>query len=283
MTNNPTPIKAKTTPQFAFIDEVGLSAGDKMQPFMALGLLKIQDTSQIHSRLYKLHYSYSAHNLTERKKLINSLTQDPKALKFHELNSLFLLNRHHEFKYDSLGFPNLHKYKEVVDIVLDHPIEFDCIVVDKSGEDFDLEKYGTYWHAYCKYLQILITENKDNNNVIPILDFLHKPNDQLEIVEILNKLDNVVNAIQADSKCHILLQISDLFLGAVVFELKHKMGLFPIESNKVKARIEFGNYLCDKLGVNDLSDNFIKSQNGYKILSSANKKIRDNTHSARPD
>ena len=282
MPNQPKLIKTNNKAQFAFVDEVGLSAGDKLQPFMALGLLKVNDTSEIHSRLYKLHYSYSAHNLTERKKLINSITQEAKALKFHELNNLFLLNRHHEFKYDSLGFPNLHKYKEVVDIVLDYPIEFGCIVVNKSGEDFDLDKYGTYWHAYCKYLQILIEENTNGQNLIAILDFLHKPNDEQEIVEILNKLNNVVNAIQADSKCHILLQISDLFLGAVIFELKYKMGLFPTKSNKVKARKDFGEYLCQKLGISNLSDNFVDN-NGYKMLILPNKKIRDNTHSARPD
>jgi Protein of unknown function (DUF3800) len=257
MDNKNITIKPKS--QFGFIDEVGLSAGDKTQPFMALGLLRVADTSEIHSRLYKLHYSYSAHNLTERKKLINSLTRDPKALKFHELNQLFLINRHHEFKYDSLGFPNLHKYKEIVDIIFDYPIEFECIVVDKSGEDFDLDKYGTYWHAYCKFLQLLIQDRNEDIPLIPILDFLHKPNDEMEIVTILNQLDNVVNAIQADSKCHVLLQISDLLLGAVIFEKKLEAGIYPVESNKVKARKEFNAYLKAKLNTNSLTKGLISS------------------------
>ena len=142
--------------QFGFIDEVGLSVGDKLQPFMAIGLLKIQDTSEIQNRLYKLHYSYSAHNLTERKKLINSMSDEPRALKRHELNHLFLTNRHHEFKYENLGFPNLHKYKEVLDIVFNYRFEFDCIIVDKSAIDFDESLHGTCWNTYCKIVPKLI-------------------------------------------------------------------------------------------------------------------------------
>jgi hypothetical protein len=43
---------------FGFIDEVGLSVGDISQPFMAIGLLLIKNTSKIQGELFKFHYSY---------------------------------------------------------------------------------------------------------------------------------------------------------------------------------------------------------------------------------
>lgn len=81
----------------------------------------------------------------------------------------------------------------------------------------------------------------------------------MEIVSILNNLDNVANAIQADSKCHILLQISDMLLGAVIFEKKLEAGIYTTESNKVKARKEFNKYLKAKLNTNCLTKSIISS------------------------
>jgi hypothetical protein len=39
-------MKIKT--KFTFIDEIGLSAGDKSQPFMAIGMVLAEDTSALH-------------------------------------------------------------------------------------------------------------------------------------------------------------------------------------------------------------------------------------------
>jgi Protein of unknown function (DUF3800) len=269
--------------KFGFIDEVGLSVGDKSQPFMAIGMLSIADTSELCGQLYKLHYSYHAFNLTERKKLVQEITKTSKSLKFHELNNLFLKNRHHEFKYEALGFPNLDKYKEVVDLLIKYDFAFDSIIVDKASEDFDISKYGTYWHGYSKFVKLLIENTTPpNTTIIPILDFLHKPNNEIEIVTQLNNLDCVENSLQADSKCFLLLQITDLLLGAVVFEKKYEMGLFPVESNKIKARKIFNNYLKEKLNLNSLTNGTTNKPRHFNIWNFKPKKTRDNTHSARP-
>jgi hypothetical protein len=271
----------KNNTYFGFIDEVGLSVGDSSQPFMAIGLLLIKDTSKIQSDLFKFHYSYHTFNLTERKKVINSLVQNPKPLKNHELNNLFLKNRHHEFKFDTLGFPNLEKYKELLDIVLSFDLEFHCIIVDKNSPDFDLTKYGTYWHAYCKFTKLLIKHNSMDKTIIPILDFLHKPNGEVEIVETLNSMDVVINSIQSDSKNLPLLQIADLFLGSVVFEKKKELGIYT-NSNKVQAKTKFTNYLLSKLNRENLFSGKTTSPICFNIWNFQAKNNGDNTHSARP-
>jgi hypothetical protein len=269
---------------FCFVDEVGLQISDPSQPYMAIGMLKVKDIAKFNTDLYKFHYSYSAFNLTERKKLINSLVDNPKSLKRHELNNLFLNNRHHEFKYDCIGFPNLEKYTQLIDLILGFDFEFHCIIVDKIQPDFDIEKYGTYWHAYSKFLSLLIKYCCEEEKVVPIVDFLHKPNHEEEIVSILCRLPNVINAIQADSKSFPLLQITDLLMGAIIFEKKKSVGLFPDLSNKVRARNEFENYLKSKFNISCLHDGS-GSKNSLKKFNIWNfkpKKTRDNTHPARP-
>jgi hypothetical protein len=71
-----------------------------------------------------------------------------------------------------------------------------------------------------------------------VLDYLHKPNDSVNIVDLLLPNSKVLNAIQTDSQSHILLQMSDLLLGALIFNLKYERGMFG-NSNKVRARLEF--------------------------------------------
>lgn len=248
---------------------------------MAIGLLLVKDTSRIQTELFKFHYSYHAFNLTERKKLINSLTDNPKILKNHELNNLFIKSRHHEFKFDALGFPNLEKYKQFLDIILDYPLEFHCVIVDKKSSDFDLVKYGSYWHAYTKFTKLLISQNTSAKHVIPILDFLHKPNNETEIAQELNKLDNVLNCLQADSKNLPLLQAADIFLGSVVFEKKKELGLYQ-NSNKVKAKTEFTSYLMQKLNRESLTSGRNDGTFCINIWNFKSKNNGDYTHTARP-
>jgi Protein of unknown function (DUF3800) len=233
---------------FCFIDEVGLSAGDKNQPFLAIGLLQIENTGELQNELYKLHYSYSAHNLTKRKILINELSKNEKTLKFHELNQMFLLTRHHEFKYENLGFPNIEKYSQVLDILFKYKFKFDCIIVDKNTDDFNQNKHKDYWFGYTKYLNLLINNSIDSEGIL-ILDFLHKPNESLNIVDEMLKNKIVLNAIQTDSQSHILLQVSDLLLGALIFNLKYQRGMFG-QSNKVRARLEFQKILQNRFDLN---------------------------------
>jgi hypothetical protein len=164
----------------------------------------------------------------------------------HELNSLFLNNRHHEFKFENLGYPNLAKYKLLVDLVFNYDISFYGVIVDKTSPDFNIEKYGNYWHAYTKYLKLLLSQPDEDYHLINILDFLHKPNSKEEVVDAINTLENVVNSIQLDSKNTPLLQIADLLLGAAVFSKKIKIGIVG-QSNKTKARIEFCSYLNSKI------------------------------------
>lgn len=236
---------------FCFIDEVGLNVGDPTQPFMAIGLLLIENDNLLNDRLHQLHYGFGGDNLVSRRQLIKSLIENSKSLKIHELNNIFLPSRHTEFKFENLGYPNLNKYKQIVNLVFTYKVQFHCIIVDKKRNDFDIEKYGSYWHAYTKFTKLLIKRTMEHYKkiqIIPILDYLHHPKSQDSITKSLNQSDFVVNSLQADSKCHLLLQVVDILLGAVIFEKKKELGIIQTNSKKSLCRSEFTNYLCQKLG-----------------------------------
>jgi hypothetical protein len=223
---------------FGFIDETGLGSGDmNEQPFLAIGLLQIEDTGQIQDELYKLHYSYSDHNLTTRKELITELTKKPRKVGFNELNSMFMISRHHEFKFDNLNQTNLDKYLDLIKIIFDYKFKFSCIIVDKSSKDFKSDSNQRYWYGYNKYLNELIDKSVDDKCIV-ILDFLHKPKDEINIVELLHANPKVVNSMQTDSKSQLLLQISDILLGATLFEIKQGILKFE-DSPKIQARNQF--------------------------------------------
>lgn len=270
---------------FGFIDEVGLSAGDPQQPFMALGLLKLHNTSGINTELYKLLYGFTSYNIQQRRSLIRLLSDSSASLNISQLNNIFLPSRHHEFKYDSLGFPNISKYKEIIDLLMKYDFEFHCIVIDKQSEDFDREKYGTYWHAYCKFLSLLIKNTCENDKLLAVVDYLHKPESGQKIEDFLADLTCVTGVLQADSRSFPLLQITDILLGSIVFEKKKERGIYIRRSNKVKVREEFNQYLCTQLGIESLSKNQLAKCKVKKInlWEFKPKKIRDDTHTARPD
>lgn len=231
---------------FGFVDEVGLSSGDKNeQPYLAIGLLQIEDTGQIQDELYKLHYSYSDHNLTTRKELISQLATKPRIVSFNELNSMFMITRHHEFKFDNLNHTNLHKYTEILDIIFKYKFKFSCIIVDKASKEFEGNESQRYWYGYSKYLSKLIDESVKDKCIV-ILDFLHKPKDEVNIVKLLRSNKKVCNSIQTDSKSQLLLQVSDILLGVTIFKLKHSMSMFE-PSAKIEARLEFVNSLEARL------------------------------------
>lgn len=234
---------------FGFIDEVGLNVGDISQPFMAIGLFVTEKSNLLNEQLHDLHYGFNGFNLDKRKQLIQSLIEKPQSLKMHELNNLFLPSRHHEFKFDNLGYPTLDKYKQLLDIIFAYKIQFHCIIIDKNNPDFDRDKYKDYWHAYTKFTSLLIKRTTEyyKTDLTVILDYLNRPKGQIQICNTLNQIPRVMNSLQADSKSFLLLQVTDLLLGAVVFEKKKTLGIIQEDSAKSRCRTQFTKYLCEKL------------------------------------
>jgi len=234
---------------FAFIDESGiLDESKKIQPYFAVGFLRIEDTSVISEKLTQRHYDYFSTQKEKRKKLLEYLRANPRTLSDKDLNLLLASTRHYEYKFTSVTYTTLDRYKSFLDTALEFPLHFCALLIDKTDPLFDSTIYKNYWSAYIKYATLVAQNNCDEGNKLCIIaDYMNRPSDSDTYFENeLNKLPNVFNTLRAHSETFTLLQICDLILGSVVFQWRQKNG-FVKDSNRAKAKKAFVDHLINKL------------------------------------
>lgn len=236
---------------FAFIDESGvLDESKNVQPFFAVGFLRILDTSLISERLTQKHYDYFSVQKGKRRNLLADLKKKPRKLTDQDLNLLLVSTRHYEYKFTNITYTTVERYKSFLDTALEFPLHFCALVIDKTDPLFDSTIYKNYWEAYIKYAKLLCEHNcEKRNNLCVIADYMNRPNiTDKYFEEELNKVSNVINTLRAHSETFTLLQLCDIFLGSVVFQWREKKG-FLQNSNRAKAKKQFVDYLVGKLEI----------------------------------
>jgi len=242
---------------FAFIDESGvLDDSTDNQPFFAVGLLRLQDTSLITENLTKRHYDYFGTQKAKRKAMLKELKVSPKTLNNEELNVVFASTRHHEYKFFNISPTTLTRYLELLDTALKYPLYFCAIVIDKTDPLFDKTFHKNYWEAYIQYSKLLCSNNCTSPETLTVIaDYMTKPRDSDKYFEQeLNKLPNITNTLRAHSETFTLLQVCDLLLGSVVFQWRQKVGHIK-NSNRARAKKEFVEYLLSKLTIPETKNN----------------------------
>jgi len=235
---------------FAFVDESGvLDESKSVQPFFAVGLLRILDTSIISEKLSQKHYDYFSIQKEGRRRLLGKLRDNPRPLDDKELNLLLVSTRHYEYKFTNVTFTTLERYKEFLDTALQFPLHFCALVIDKTDPLFNPSIHKNYWHAYIKYTKILCQNNCDKGNKLCVIaDYMNRPSESdIYFEKEINSLPDVVNTLRAHSETFTLLQLCDLFLGSVVFQWRQAKGFVLEQSNRAKAKKAFVEHLIDKL------------------------------------
>lgn len=235
---------------FAFIDESGvLDESKEVQPFFAVGFLKISNTSLVTEKLFQKHYDYYSVQKEKRRKMIQDLRDNPKILSQQDLNLLLLSTRHHEHKFTKITFTTLDRYKNFINTAFEFPLYFCALVIDKNDPKFNQLIYKNYWDAYISYAKVLCKNNHKGDDLCVIADYMNRPAESDKYFELeISGLPSVFNTIRAHSETFILLQLADLLLGSVVFQWRQKNGHVK-DSNRARAKIEFVNYLTSKLTI----------------------------------
>lgn len=233
---------------FAFIDESGvLDESREVQPFFAVGFLKITDTSLITEKLSQRHYDYYSFQKERRRKMIQDLKDNPRILTQENLNLLLVSTHHYEHKFTKITPTTLERYKTFIDTAFEFPLYFCALVIDKSDPKFTQLIYKNYWEAYISYSKLLCKYNHKGDNLCVIADYMNRPTKSDKYFESeINTLPEVFNTIRAHSETFILLQVADLLLGSVVFQWRQKGGHVK-NSSRARAKIEFVNHLISKL------------------------------------
>ena len=177
-----------------------------------------------------------------------------------------LRDRHHfydEVKWTKLSAKKLELFWTIAEMLWDNQgYFFHCLFVSKDDPALDLERRfgGDLWRAYEHLAVILMKTGTARNEVLSLLaDKVVRPRSNHMEMEIKRRINSdfgrlaVQGVVSVDSKGVELVQMADLFLGAVAYDFKVTNGLIPATAN---VKHEFLQRLRDKVGVASLAQEF---------------------------
>lgn len=207
---------------FCFLDETGLLYKNR-DKFFGLGIIKCKNPQKLYKRIRKIRNKY---NYREE-------------LKWSNLNREIRFNVAREF----------------FNIFLSEEAEFNCIILNKDELDFanhfQNDLYKVYTNFSIALLKLII--GKDPQEVIILIADDYFSPDHIDQEAAIKGIINdhyknfvIAGVCQIDSKSSDLLQLTDLILGTILYDLKKQYQLIP-ESNEFKRK--FMNYAYQKLKI----------------------------------
>ena len=211
--------------KFCFLDESG-SLDPKSTPYFTVGLIKCSQPYYLYSKL-----------LYERNKR----------------------NFHDEMKFNKLSRLNVEFAKFAIGLFLDtRSVWFYSYTVDKQGGYFQNQFCGNVWTAY-EAISIRLSESALSHGEVLILlaDHITTPKDVRYEINVKRKINErakrlaMAGVVRFDSRGNDLLQVVDLFIGAINYDLKMATGIIG-KGDKYKK--ELVSFIKTNLGVNDFTD-----------------------------
>jgi len=149
--------------------------------------------------------------------------------------------------YDELKWNTISKTKtKVIDQILDDifstpGINFSCVVINKDNLDFMKEFGNDPYKAYQSFTEILLKDSVEENEILTILaDYVTTPIKVKFEVDVKHNLNKLLDRLaiggvhRVDSKGVNLIQVVDLFIGAVTYSYKLNAKLVSGDKNKKK-------------------------------------------------
>jgi len=228
-------LKDKKT-SFCFLDETGLIYSKRDQ-FFAIGIIKCPRPQNLYNKIRKIR---DRHRYNEEVKWAR-------------------LDR--KIRFDVA--------REIFKVFLLEDAKFNCIILNKKELDFKKYFQNDLYKVYQSFtiaLLKIILGKKPNEVIILLMDNYFTP-DGTELEVKIKKFINdhykdfiIAGVCQIDSKSSDILQLTDLILGAILYDLKKQNNLIKIKkSNRFKR--QFLNYLYQKLKI---KKSFFVNKFGFK-------------------
>ncbi|PIP64333.1 hypothetical protein COW96_03135 [Candidatus Roizmanbacteria bacterium CG22_combo_CG10-13_8_21_14_all_33_16] len=219
---------------FCFLDETGLLYS-KRDKFFALGIIKCRNPQNLYNQIRKIRQKYNYDN----------------EIKWASLDR--------RIRFDIA--------REFFNVFLSEDAKFNCIILNK--EELDFQKYfqGNLYKVYQNFSVALLklVIGKDPEEVVILLADDYFTPDGTELEDRIKKFVNdhyqkfiVAGVCQINSKSSDILQLTDLMLGAILYDLKKQHGLIG-DQNTYKRK--FLNFLYQKLKI---KKSFFVNQFGFK-------------------
>lgn len=212
--------------KFCFLDETG-TLSDQKDQYFTVGILKMSQPYYLQSRLF-----------FERSRV-----------KFYD-----------EVKFNKLSKNNVGFAKTVINALFDtKSVDFYSYSISTKS-DYYLQRFNKNpWLAYEQITLKLLDAALSNHEItVLIADYVTTPRGIRFEVDVKKNFNNtkkrlaLAGVCRFDSRSNDLLQLTDLLIGAITYDIKFKKGLVPRSSHK----LEIVNYLKDKLGASTFAGGF---------------------------
>ncbi len=186
---------------FGFIDETGILQDTQDQPYFALGLLRLKDTSDLFQQIMSIKARHRGIYI----EMYGSTEFEIGELKFSKLKNTKYLNL----------------YKDIIDACFEYShFYFSARVIDKNKSQNNNNQ--STWDLQIKLSKYHIKQHcKDNHQIAIVADYLNRPKDKPSFESEINKVKNVFNSCMLESNSSIFVQIVDILIGAIVYRYKH--------------------------------------------------------------
>lgn len=206
--------------KFCFLNESG-SLSNPKDPFFTVGFIKCSQPCYINSRIL---YQRAQKNF------------------------------YYEMKFNKLSNENIDFAKIVLDMFFSTPsLSFYSYSLDKEGSYFKREFGINPWKAYEDIsIRVLESAIPSDEIIIVVADHVLTPRDVKFEVSVKRRINDkfdrlaVAGICRFDSKSNDLLQLVDLMVGAINYDLKLSTGVIS-EGDKYKRR--FLEYFKEKIGI----------------------------------
>lgn len=212
--------------KFCFLDETG-SLSSQIDQYFTVGILKMSQPYYLQSKLY-----------FERSRV-----------RFYD-----------ELKFNKLSKNNIGFAKTVIDALFEtRSVWFYSYTIGTKSDyylrTFDKNPWAAYEQITLKLLDAALSKQEI---IILIADYVTTPKDIRFEVEVKKNFNQnkkrlaLAGVCRFDSKSNDLLQLVDLLIGAVTYDIKFKKGLVSGSRHK----LEIVDYLKNKLGANFFLNGF---------------------------
>jgi len=170
-------------------------------------------------------------------------------------------------------------YERMIDVFLsDKDNRFSVMIIDKHKAGFNEKEIEDTWETYTKYAAMLIVKEMKNlpkDNLCIVVDEISRPrNKPLSLedtllskvrTEVLKDLalnfNSVFGAFSIESHSNFLMQLSDLLLGAVMYDYKKRFDMVSPAMEKKKETLV--KKLRDTFKVKTLAQDFTEDTHAH--------------------
>ena len=236
----------------AFIDETGVLTGSpQRQPVYGIGVLVVPNTRMITDSFYRLHYNFIQDRSRRRRRLRTEIETRETSLTLDEIDRLMWSTSHHEYKFSDVTTSNLQQYIDILNLYFSFTgLEFHCLILDRLEPDAGLQRWhNDEWAAYTHFAKELLGKRL-RRDVFAIADLQGEPNrSAVHLEDVLCSLPAVKGCLRATSDMSIYLQLVDVLLGCVQFDIKDQIGFYESTSKRAQAKGQLTRFLRSRLGI----------------------------------